>query len=297
MRRCPPELHGEALLLLARRNAADDVAAPSPALQQHDAARFPLDGLLIAEGADRLVGAAYFSIQPGRMALVWPPVVDECADGQRVGDALLDEICRRVDECGCKLAQCLLEPASPDGCSMERHGFARLTELLYAERLLEEPLPPCLPNELRWIAYDREAAHARFAALLEATYAGTFDCPELNGLRSADESLAGHGASGRFDPRLWRLYETAGSDAGLILLADHPGARAWEVVYMGVVPPMRGRGVGREMLARALHDARAAGCEAVLLAVDVRNRSARRLYEQLGFVELCRRVIHVRLGR
>jgi ribosomal protein S18 acetylase RimI-like enzyme len=51
------------------------------------------------------------------------------------------------------------------------------------------------------------------------------------------------------------------------------------------------------MLADALQAARAAGCEAILLAVDVRNLVARALYDRHGFVVLCRRVIHLRLRR
>ena len=33
----------------------------------------------------------------------------------------------------------------------------------------------------------------------------------------------------------------------MLLLADHPKARHWELMYMGLVPEVRGRGWGRQI--------------------------------------------------
>ena len=35
-----------------------------------------------------------------------------------------------------------------------------------------------------------------------------------------------------------------GRDVGVLLLADHPRARHWELMYMGLVPEARGTGLG-----------------------------------------------------
>ena len=58
---------------------------------------------------------------------------------------------------------------------------------------------------------------------------------------------------------------------------------AWDVSYVGVVPAARRRGVGAELVVKALWEAKAAGILQVSLAVDARNEPARRLYRRLGF--------------
>jgi ribosomal protein S18 acetylase RimI-like enzyme len=109
--------------------------------------------------------------------------------------------------------------------------------------------------------------------------------------------LESHRLSGGFDPARWKIYRHDGVDAGLLLMNDHPDQNAWEVVYLGVVPSCRGLGVGRTMLQAGLSEAKLAGRDSVLLAVDRRNRYARKLYDDLGFVEMGVRAVHVRSSR
>ena len=296
VRPAPPARRAEALALLSAACDDPQLTVPPDAVSPEPTG-FPLDGLLIAEAGPELLGAALYVAQPGGIAFVWPPAVVQGCSPADIGVRLLDESARRIDAAGCRLAQCLIEPGSPAAPLLERAGFPQLTELIYLERPLEAPLPPIGGPSLSPITYDPGQNHKRFAALLEATYSGTLDCPELDGVRTAEEALAGHRGAGRFDPRLWTLYHTDGHDAGLLLLVEHPVLRAREIVYMGVAPQARGRGVGSKMLADALHAAEAAGCEAILLAVDVRNHVARAIYDRHGFVELCRRVIHLRVRR
>lgn len=297
VRPAPPARRAEALTLLAAACDDPQLTVSRDEASRHEPTGFPLDGLLIAEAGPRLLGAALYVTQPGGVAFVWPPgVVNDCSPTD-VGVRLLDEAARRIDAAGCRLAQCLIEPGSAAASLLERAGFPQLTQLIYLERPLDAPLAPIGDQSLTAVTYDGERNHERFAALLEATYAGSLDCPELNGVRTADEALAGHRGTGRFDPRLWTLYHAAGQDAGLMLVVEHPALRAREIVYMGVAPEARGRGVGSAMLVDALQAARAAGCETILLGVDVRNHVACALYERQGFVELCRRVIHFRVRR
>ncbi len=56
-----------------------------------------------------------------------------------------------------------------------------------------------------------------------------------------------------------------------------------------VMPAKRGRGVGRELLARAEGSARAAGARMVWLHVDEQNNHAVRLYEANGYLFAGRR--------
>jgi GNAT superfamily N-acetyltransferase len=133
----------------------------------------------------------------------------------------------------------------------------------------------------------------RFARLLERTYVGTRDCPEVGGRRSGADALVSHQVSGEFDPARWTLYRVGGKDAGALLLNAHPEHSAWEVVYVGVSHDCRGLGLGRRMMLDALDAARAAGQSALLLAVDSRNDYASKVYDELGFVETDRKGVHV----
>ena len=99
---------------------------------------------------------------------------------------------------------------------------------------------------------------------------------------NAGRGVAGHQAGG-FDPATWWLASANGTIAGVLLVNPSPDDDGWEVAYIGVVPEFRRRGFGREMVVKALLEAKVAGQESVALAVDDRNRPARAMYEQLGF--------------
>jgi GNAT superfamily N-acetyltransferase len=55
---------------------------------------------------------------------------------------------------------------------------------------------------------------------------------------------------------------------------------------VGVVPPWRGRGVGRLLVAGLLEEARASGLPGVSLSVEPDNVAALALYRSLGFEEV-----------
>jgi RimJ/RimL family protein N-acetyltransferase len=56
------------------------------------------------------------------------------------------------------------------------------------------------------------------------------------------------------------------------------------VLGIGLLPEVRGRGIGRRLLTATLDDARRFGLERIELSVYATNTRAQRLYEQLGFV-------------
>ncbi len=55
------------------------------------------------------------------------------------------------------------------------------------------------------------------------------------------------------------------------------------VLGMGLLPPFRGRGVGRRLIQRTLETARAAGLSRIELTVREDNKNAIALYEKVGF--------------
>lgn len=76
------------------------------------------------------------------------------------------------------------------------------------------------------------------------------------------------------------------------MLSEVPDRDVWEVVYLGLTPAARGRGLGRQAIAHALELARPHASR-LELAVDIRNRPATRLYNATGFAVFDRRSVHL----
>jgi GNAT superfamily N-acetyltransferase len=140
------------------------------------------------------------------------------------------------------------------------------------------------PLGLEWVPYapDRETL---FERAIQRTYVQSQDCPELTDLRETADVLAGHRATGVFDPGLWWVAMRGDEPVGAILLNRLETEPALEVVYMGVAQLARGQGVADALLARAVDQAAGIGANILTLAVDQRNTPARRLYARWAFVE------------
>jgi GNAT superfamily N-acetyltransferase len=192
---------------------------------------------------------------------------------------------------GARLAQCLLADeeaflATP----LLRNGFRHVTGLSYLRHELHlDPHLLATPVRLRFESYETSRP-GEFHAALTASYEETLDCPEVNGVRTVEEVLAGHKAQGPHDPARWWLARWEGDPVGVLLVVE-PSPGEWEVAYMGLVPSARGRGLGGEILLHALAEARAAGAGRVILSVDDRNEPARRLYQRVGFESYDHRLV------
>ena len=284
-------------LLLGHLPAAEREAQVAEILERARVGEVNLQGLLLSERDGEIVGAALMMASADAPVFVWPPAVRNDVPYDEPADALLQEVRRRIDAGDAWLGQCLLEVESTrERSALSRNGFAHLTDLLFLQRPLDEPLPPISDAPFETVAYAPGTNDEQFGRLLEATYVATRDCPELNGRRRGVEALAEHRASGRFDPSRWKIYRAGGEDVGVLLLSEHADQDAWEVVYMGVVSQARGRGYGRGMLLTGLYEARASGTGSVALAVDNRNSFAIGVYERLGFLEAAVRAVHVRFN-
>jgi ribosomal protein S18 acetylase RimI-like enzyme len=112
-----------------------------------------------------------------------------------------------------------------------------------------------------------------------------------------DDVLEGYQATGKFRAENWLTVQTRGQDAGVLLLADHPVARHWELVYMGLVPEGRGRGLGRQITEYAQFLARRQNVERIVLAVDAANSPALAMYRSAGFEPWDCRTVYVRFSR
>lgn len=251
------------------------------ALHLVDVGALDPDGFLLARQGAQLVGVQVCVPLGGATCLFWlPETSNEFARGD-VRDRLVQAGLAWCRSQGGRLAQAILPPEdAPLAAPLVRQGFARVTRLHYLQHHLERFDDG--PDDLRVEPFRDEAL---FRAALGRTYEGTLDCPELNGVRSLDDVLAGYRAAGPFDPNRWWLAYRDGRPAGVVVLTEIPEGPAWDLSYLGVVPEARGRGVGRGLVRRVLRAAREADVTRVLLAVDERNTPARRLYASLGFEE------------
>jgi len=253
-----------------------------------------LVSLLGAWRAGRLVGAALAQVQAGRTAMVWPPGLAP-GESPPTADGLLAAICDWLSSQGVRLAQSLLgDAAIAQHDILERHGFRRLADLLYLVSGTEEAASVSPSCALRFIQYKPQFA-GRLAAVVKQTYQDTLDCPALNGVQAVEDVLAVYRATGVFKPQWWLIIEHDRRDVGCLLLADHPPQGNAELVYMGLVPEVRGRGWGLEIVRHAQWLARHAGRQHLVAAVDAANQPALRVYALAGFDVWERRAAFVRI--
>jgi ribosomal protein S18 acetylase RimI-like enzyme len=300
---CSAELRPEALAMLYRRApAAVRSQLIRDALADADRGAFDLRGLWVARRRGGVVAVMLSQALAGRAVAVWAPETDlvfgRDAAARELVRGLLGDLCAR----GFRLAQALLDDSAPSrgGSDLTAGGMRHVTDLIYLEcdtrrerrREHESPWKPT-PPPLDWRSFGPDSEDD-FRAALEATYDGSLDMPELDGLRSLDDVLAGHRAGGRFVADRWRLGRVRGEPnaAAVVLLSASLDRDMWEVAYLGLTPPARGRGLGRAALEYALALAEP-HVPRIELAVDLRNGPARRLYDRAGFRPFERRAVYI----
>jgi len=235
-------------------------------------------------------GLFFALLLPGRTAIVLVPAPDRHGIDPQAQTLVAAAGLARLAEHRLHFAQTLLEPeATAKQELLERVGFKPLAPLIYLERDAVFPwVDPPAHDDATWTTYGPEA-HDEFIRVLRATYQDSLDCPELSDLRPAADAMESHRASGRFAPRFWELIRVDGQLAGCLLLAPLACAPVMEVVYMGVCPGVRRRGVGALLLRRALEQSRNADMRRLTLVVDGRNAPARRLYDAFALRPVARR--------
>lgn len=224
-----------------------------------------------------------------------------------------DELSRddpRTGGPGVRLAQSLLEPGeSIAAAALEQAGFTRLGELEYLRWIdTGSPASHDAPDLTgvgieRLVNLSRRVGDARARSMLlqalERSYVDTLDCPELCGLRAPDDVLASHRSVGTFDPRTWWVVTHHGEPAGCLLLSYVPEQDGYELVYVGVGPEVRGRGLGAHLLWLCVQEARDARASrpvsgGITCAVDTRNTPALGLYSGFGFRRFATRTPFIR---
>lgn len=251
--------------------------------------------LLAARQDDQLLAAQVGQSLPGKVAVAWPPqFAVDCQDARTMAMLMFTRLLRELSATGAELAQALLQcDDASSAATFADAGFSHAADLLYmaAEngRFPTEPL--ALPFELEPFSLDEVP---RLAQLIERTYIGTLDCPQMDHLRKTADVIAGYQAVGEFRPEHWQIARYEGTDVGCLLVNLHPDVRHAEVVYMALVPEVRGRGWGYLLACHAQRLARKMGCERVVLAVDAANEPAICPYARAGFSTFDRRAVWIK---
>ncbi len=132
---------------------------------------------------------------------------------------------------------------------------------------------------------------AELARLVEGTYEQTLDCPALNGVQDCADALASYRGASSFDPALWFVVRHDQRDVGCLLLADFADSDQRLLVYMGLLPEARGKGLGIEVVRYSQWLCAQSGRGRLILAVDAANKPAIDIYAAAGFVIWDRRSV------
>lgn len=250
-------------------------------------------GLWVARRGPTLAAATWAHFQPGSAVSIWPPRLVPGESGE-AAERLLAAVLEDVQAAGSQTAQVLVTPEDrEDIARISRAGFYLLAELMYlmSGRTVGPRTRPAAPVEFE--LYTPEGL-ARMQELIDRTYIGSLDCPGLNGIRSGRQLLDEYRAQSDHESATWFFLRFEGADVGCLLLADHPALDQFELVYLGLVPEVRGRGWGLSIVRYAQWLAATRGRQSLVLAVDAANRPAMAMYEAAGMVAWDRRDVYLK---
>ncbi|HEV8379078.1 MAG TPA: GNAT family N-acetyltransferase [Tepidisphaeraceae bacterium] len=276
------ELQSAVRLILATASGHPDEMQVREFMRLAGAHREDAGGIWVAEQGARLLGAVMPVVSPGKTMLLFVPAHLHGEQQTLLTRKLVDAVCARAAEQGVHLAQALLEvhDEALQGMLMAC-GFGKLAELLYLQMVVGKVAEPPLPAGCKWLTY-APSRHELFASTILATYQDSFDCPGLNGLRTIDDILAGHRATGDYDPEHWFLLCEDQKPVGAVLLSKVLRSDVTELVYLGLIPERRGHGLADILMRRAAAVAMASKHGRLSLAVDAGNVPALKLYWRHG---------------
>jgi ribosomal protein S18 acetylase RimI-like enzyme len=252
-----------------------------------------LGEIWLAESDGKLAWAVLPMVSPGRTALLFTPA--ESVLLRAPADELTAHICRTLANRDIHLAQVLIDPAKTEARNFfAHHGFVEMAELLYLNgHAPRSPKFPVLPPGMRLENYSPQSHHL-FAAAITASYQNSLDCPGLMGMRDIEDVIAGHRATGEFEPTLWHALYENDIPLGVLLLSRIQSTDSLELVYLGLAPPARGRGLGDLLMQLAMWQVIKENRRRLSCAVDSINIPASKLYYRFGMSRLTSKIAMVR---
>lgn len=281
------------LLSDSSHGASDDQVLDFLAFALHR--RIDVNNLWVAMADGRIAWTLLPVPSPGRTMLLFSPSRIRRQTPLRAVRELVQAVASHMRQQQVDLAQLLIDPRDQaiihayDAC-----GFEQLAELVYLQKTVRAgscmpPLPPGVSLQV----YTQES-HPHFARTILRSYEGSRDCPALNGRREIEDIIAGHKSAGEFDPQRWLLLLEHGQPVAVLLLSRSPHSDGVELVYLGLAPEARGRGIGDLMMQIAFAQVAADQRMQLSLAVDAQNNPALKLYYRHGMHRVSSRIAMLR---
>lgn len=232
---------------------------------------------------------------PGHSAMVQTRLAPDDRELARSLTELLIVLSEVLAARGVLVLQAMISPDESALATIFRDaGLQFLTDLLYMDGAPQHVAGARRFPRGATLATYAPARHQLFIRALESTYVDSLDCPGLTGLRKTEDVLAGHRATGIFDPNGWYVARIGEDYVGVLLTAEVVHRDALEIVYVGVSAAYRGQGVGNLLMHTAHERARALSLPCVTLAVDATNEPARHLYSVWGYHVTQRRRVWIK---
>lgn len=248
--------------------------------------------IALADREGRLHAAAVLTRHAGRTAMASVTAPRAAWEAQQWAP-LASAALARAASLDVDVVQALVDPTHRHTAALlELGGLRTIGTLAYLERPLSAPIRCDAGPDMRdiriapWDPADRTLIER----LLESSYIDTRDCPGLAQMRRTCDILDGHMSTGEHDPSMWWIMHDAHGPCGLALLSPVPSADCVEVVYFGLAPRVRGRGLSRALLAHAIDALVGRREKTVALACDEGNTAAMRLYGSFGFARRLSRI-------
>jgi len=198
---------------------------------------------------------------------------------------LIREAVREIARLGAVFVHTAVEPGSVLEATLVKAGFSA------GSLMLDMSMPAPLaapPAEGRWISYDT-SRRKLFARAVRGTLEGSRDAVEVPVCADDEAMMKAFEERGDWLGEDFALFEQDTAPAGVILLVM--AGDALEIVYLGVLPTYRGRGIGKALGRRALTRAVARGAHRLNVTVDSANAPALTIYRRMGFSE--RRAVRI----
>jgi mycothiol synthase len=285
----PGEIHMALAMILGSQGRSAPAAQVADFLNAASQRRIDPRSIWVAQTANRIVWAILPVINPGKTCLLLGP--SELPESTvPAATRLVTEICQNLIRRGLHLSQVLLEPQHTRTRRLFASlGFNEIAELIYLQGSVPRNIQPAtLADQMHWVQYSPQT-HDLFAKAIVQTYQDSLDCPALSGLRDIDDVIAGHQATGEFDPNGWQLLVDRNEPLGVVLLSRIANTDVMELVYLGLVENARHRGFGSLLMRHALHLIHRDQRRKISLAVDSKNDPALKLYYSFGFQQVATR--------
>jgi len=236
-----------------------------------------LDNLLIARREEAIVGAVFCQRLAGAVAVIWPPRVID--NDPAVEDALISAAMRHV--AGVKAMQAFLPPEEVRRAEpLLRAGFRHVARVWVMSRELPAAASVGRTARITLVPYPN-CDPALFLGVLMRCHDDSLDCPEMHGIRDAEEMLDGYRECAP-DPNRWWLAKEGSESVGVLILGGD------ELSFVGVLPEHRSRGIGRALVEAACLDGPVRS-----VTVDTRNAPAVQLYRAAGFETIAVREVYL----